>query len=89
MSLLHQCINSMFFCGFSQNALVLLDLIGAKDPRFYNSFPQTRDLFERLQLIGRGKIFNRFVYQFPILSTRDRRAGGGHVLPNIFRIIKS
>lgn len=35
------------------NALVLLDLIGAKDPKFYNSFPQTRDLFERMQLIER------------------------------------
>lgn len=35
------------------NALVLLDLIGAKGPSFYSGFPQTRDLFERMQLIER------------------------------------
>lgn len=32
-------------------ALILLDLIGAKNPRFYSSFPSTHGLFERLQRI--------------------------------------
>jgi len=32
--------------------MVLLDLIGAANPNFYNTFKETNDLFERLQLIG-------------------------------------
>ena len=32
--------------------MVLLDLIGASNPMFYNTFKETNDLFERLQLIG-------------------------------------
>ena len=33
--------------------MVLLDLIGAANPVFYNTFRETNDLFERLQMIGK------------------------------------
>ena len=39
--------------------MVLLDLIGADNPRFYNSFKETNDLFERMQLIGMCVVFQR------------------------------
>lgn len=32
--------------------MVLLDLIGADNPVFYNTFRETDDLFQRMQLIG-------------------------------------
>lgn len=35
------------------NAMVLLDLIGAANPVFYNTFKETNDLYERLQMIER------------------------------------
>lgn len=32
--------------------MVLLDLIGADNPVFFNTFKETDDLFQRMQLIG-------------------------------------
>jgi len=32
--------------------MVLLDLIGADNPVFFNTFRETDDLFQRMQLIG-------------------------------------
>jgi len=40
-----------------QNALVLLDLIGADNPVFYNSFRETDDLFQRMEFIGMYCVF--------------------------------
>lgn len=41
--------------------MVLLDLIGADNPVFFNTFRETDDLFQRMQLIGMY-FFNKFAY---------------------------
>lgn len=51
-----------------QDAFVLLDLIGAKNPRFLNFFPkQTDKLFKRLQSIGKLSFWERNKYLSPVL----------------------
>lgn len=44
------------------NAMVLLDLIGAANPVFYNTFRETNDLFERLQMIERRLLSNQQIH---------------------------
>lgn len=41
--------------------MVLLDLIGADNPVFFNTFKETDDLFQRMQLIGMY-FFDKFTY---------------------------
>lgn len=47
-----------------QNAFVLLDLIGADNPVFYNTYRETDDLFQRMQFIGMY-----FVFQIMLASS--------------------
>lgn len=65
-----------------QNALVLLDLIGADNPMFYNSFRETNDLFERMQLIGMY-----FVFQISSLSLLYSKFFVSHYVPVILLTI--
>lgn len=53
------------FYSSKQTAFVLLDLIGASNPVFYNSFKETNDLFERMQLIG---MYNNYVLYFGLVD---------------------
>ena len=51
-----------FYLFISQDAFVLLDLLGAKDPTFYNWFPTTSRLYESLKRIGLFTIEGKAVF---------------------------
>jgi len=69
------------------NAMVLLDLIGAANPMFYNTFKETNDLFERLQLIERRLMTTNHIpvmrhrqpYFFPGLMDRRYLVEDDHI----------
>lgn len=69
------------------NAMVLLDLIGAANPTFYNTFRETNDLFERLQLIERRLMSTNHIqarshpkpYFFPGLMDRQYLVEDDHI----------
>lgn len=45
--------NFIYLVCIFQDALVLLDLLGCKNPRFRDFFPETSKIFKRLQTIGK------------------------------------
>ena len=54
--------------------MVLLDLIGAANPTFYNTFRETNDLFERMQLIGNVYItFNNMLNRSLLICDKVKR----------------
>ncbi|KAL9954285.1 hypothetical protein ACROYT_G041804 [Oculina patagonica] len=77
----------------SITAFVLLDLIGASNPVFYNSFKETNDLFERMQLIERRLMSSNQIsrhtqpYFFPRLMDRGYLVEDDHI-PFLERNVK-